>query len=160
MVEDIDEAALSYAEIKALAAGNPLIKEKMTLDAEVSKLQLQKQGYLDQIYQMKSNLVRKYPNRIKFLSLTIDRVKSDLQHIKEATPESFYTDGVFPGMMINGVAYVDKKEADNALIKACGPAVKSLDVMPVGEYRGLPIGARFDFITNQYILQIGFDLKA
>ena len=107
-VEDIDEVALSYAEIKALAVGNPYIKEKMDLDIQVSKLQLLKQSFLSQKYEMEDKAVRYFPNEIKQCEQRIADYESDIALAKENTPPDRET---FPAMQIHDVVYTEKKEA-------------------------------------------------
>ena len=120
-VEDIDEVALSYAEIKALATGNPHIKEKMDLDIQVSRLQLLKQSFLNQKYEMEDKVAKYFPEKIRQQELLIRQYEEDIQKVKAHTP----TDReAFPVMQIGDHVYTEKKEAGQAIIEAC-KAMKS-----------------------------------
>ena len=131
-VEDIDETALSYAEIKALATGNPYIKERMDLDVQVSKLQLLKQSFLSQQYDMEDKVLKKFPMEIKVQEALIISYQSDIETARENTPESR---DIFPPMEIKGTVYHDKKEAGKAVIEAC-KALSGMDGEMIGKYRG------------------------
>ena len=130
-VEDIDEVALSYAEIKALAVGNPYIKEKMDLDIQVSKLQLLKQSFLSQKYEMEDKAVRYFPNEIKQCEQRIEDYESDIALAKANTPPDWEA---FPEMQIHDVVYTEKKEAGQAIIEAC-KAMKPAEAVLIGRYR-------------------------
>ncbi len=117
-IEDIDEVALSYAEIKALATGNPYIKEKMDLDIQVSKLQLLKQSFLSQRYEMEDKVTKYYPMEIKRQSQWIVEYQQDIEQVKAHTPPDRDT---FPPMQINGVTYGEKKEAGRRLLRPAKP---------------------------------------
>ena len=147
-VEDIDEVALSYAEIKALAVGNPYIKEKMDLDIQVSKLQLLKQSFLSQKYEMEDKAVRYFPNEIKQCEQRIADYESDIALAKENTPPDRET---FPAMQIHDVVYTEKKEAGQAIIEAC-KAMKSAEAVLLGRYRGFPMKLSYDSFQKVFII--------
>ena len=117
--EDIDETALSYAEIKALAAENPLIIEKTELDTQVAKLKLLKQTHLSQIYEMEDKVIKFYPNEIKRIENRISGIEEDISYLKENT-----TSQDFQGMTINGVNYTEKAEAGQQIIDNCKALTK------------------------------------
>lgn len=149
-VEDIDEVALSYAEIKALAVGNPYIKEKMDLDIQVSKLQLLKQSFLSQKYEMEDKAVRYFPNEIKQCEQRIADYESDIALAKEHTPPDRET---FPAMQIHDVVYTEKKEAGQAIIEAC-KAMKSAEAVLLGRYRGFPMKLSYDSFQKVFIISM------
>ena len=150
-VEDIDEVALSYAEIKALAVGNPYIKEKMDLDIQVSKLQLLKQSFLSQKYEMEDKAVRYFPNEIRQCEQRIADYESDIALAKENTPPDRET---FPEMQIHDVVYTEKKEAGAALLAVCKQIQSVNEAKDVGNYQGFHMMARFDSWNKEFILSI------
>lgn len=149
-VEDIDETALSYAEIKALATGNPHIKEKMDLDIQVSKLQLLKQSFLSQKYEMEDKVTKYFPNEIRRQEQNITAYEADILHVREHTPHDRET---FPPMRINGIMCYEKKEAGQALIEAC-KAMKSPDGVPLGDYRGLLMELSYNGLTKEFVVAL------
>ena len=149
-VEDVDETALSYAEIKALAAGNPFIKEKMDLDIQVSKLQLLKQSYLSQKYEMEDKVMTYFPQQIKHQEKWIAEYKEDLEQVKEYTPKDRET---FPPMQIQGTVYADKKEAGQALIAAC-KAMKSPEPVVLGAYRGFGMELSYNTFSKEFVVEL------
>ena len=149
-VEDIDEVALSYAEIKALAVGNPYIKEKMDLDIQVSKLQLLKQSFLSQKYEMEDKAVRYFPNEIKQCEQRIADYESDIALAKENTPPDRET---FPAMQIHDVVYTEKKEAGHAIIEAC-KAMKSAEAVLLGRYRGFAMKLSYDAFQKVFVISM------
>lgn len=149
-VEDVDATALSYAEIKALAAGNPFIKEKMDLDIQVSKLQLLKQSYLSQKYEMEDKVMTYFPQQIKQQKKWIAEYKEDLAHVKEQTPRDRET---FPPMQIQGTVYADKKEAGQALIVAC-KAMKSPEPIALGAYRGFGMELSYNTFSKEFVVEL------
>lgn len=149
-VEDVDATALSYAEIKALAAGNPFIKEKMDLDIQVSKLQLLKQSYLSQKYEMEDKVMTYFPQQIKQQKKWIAEYKEDLAHVKEQTPRDRET---FPPMQIQGTVYADKKEAGQALIAAC-KAMKSPEPIALGAYRGFGMELSYNTFSKEFVVEL------
>ena len=154
-IEDVDEAVLSYAEIKALAAGNPHIKEKMNLDIEVSKLQLLKQSFLSQRYEMEDRVLRTYPEEIRNLEKEIAGYCKDITTVKENTPSDR---DVFPPMKIGDAVYNDKKEAGNAIIAAC-KAMLSTESAVVGSYRGLVMELSYSTYGREFIITLKGILK-
>ena len=149
-MEDVDEAALSYAEIKALATGNVHIKEKMELDIQVSKLQLLKQSFLSQKYEMENNIAKDFPKDIKEQEQRITAYELDMAQIEGHTPSER---SVFPTMQINGRTYQEKKEAGQALLDAC-KAMKSPEGVPLGAYRGLQMELSYDSFMMGFIVAL------
>lgn len=149
-VEDVDATALSYAEIKALAAGNPFIKEKMDLDIQVSKLQLLKQSYLSQKYEMEDKVMTYFPQQIKQQEKWIAEYKEDLEQVKEYIPKDRET---FPPMQIQGTVYADKKEAGQALIAAC-KAMKSPEPVVLGAYRGFGMELSYNTFSKEFVVEL------
>ena len=109
--EDIDEATLSYAEIKALASGNPKVKEKMELDTKVSKLKLAKANYLSQKYDLEDRIIKYYPQKIKSIRTRIEGLENDIKDLKPQKE--------FQKIKIKDMLIVDKKQAGNAILLAC-----------------------------------------
>ena len=138
--EDIDETALSYAEIKALCSGNPHIKEKMDLDIEVQKLKLLRSNHMSQRYALEDQLIRKFPKEIGSMHQWINGLEADMALLKDKTKPN--ADGFCP-MMIGGQTYTEKKAAGTALLDACN-ALTSADPVPLGSYRGLKLTLCFD----------------
>ena len=138
--EDIDETALSYAEIKALCSGNPHIKEKMDLDIEVQKLKLLKANHLSQRYTLEDQLIRRFPEAISGLQQKIDGLRLDFTRLKENTHPN--KDGFSP-MTVNGQTLSEKKAAGTAILEAC-KAMTSTDPVLLGSYRGFALGLSFD----------------
>ena len=138
--EDIDETALSYAEIKALCSGNPHIKEKMDLDIEVQKLKLLRSNHMSQRYALEDQLIRKFPNEIASMHQWINGLEADMALLKDKTQPN--ADGFCP-MVIGGQTYTEKKAAGTALLEACN-ALTSTDPVPLGSYRGLKLTLCFD----------------
>ncbi len=149
-VEDVDMTALSYAEIKALASGNPEIKEKMDLDVSVSKLQLLKQSFLSQKYELESKILNYYPKEIKAMEQRITCYEKDRELVKNHTPALRET---FPLMEVQGGSYAEKAEAGKALIEAC-KSMTSPDEISIGSYRGLQMGVLFDSFSKEYKLTL------
>ena len=144
--EDIDETALSYAEIKALCTGNPYIKEKMDLDIEVQKLRLMKANHLSQKYSLEDQIIKKFPQEIAEYEQHIAGYKADMAYIQEHTHPN--EDGFSP-MEISGVLYTDKKAAGNAILAACS-AMKSPDRVPLGQYRGFVMDISFNSMQREF----------
>ena len=138
--EDIDETALSYAEIKALCSGNPHIKEKMDLDIEVQKLKLLRSNHMSQRYALEDQLIRKFPNEIASMHQWIDGLEADMALLKDKTQPN--ADGFCP-MVIGGQTYTEKKAAGTALLEACN-ALTSTDPVPLGSYRRFKLTLCFD----------------
>jgi len=133
--EDIDEQALSYAEIKALCAGNPLIKEKMDLDIEVARLKLLKSDHQNQHYRLQDNVLKKYPEEIKAFKGYIEGTNADIARLSANT--QLVEDGI-PEMLINGKAYIKRGEAGEALLEAI-KAVDTSSTVKIGSYRGFDL---------------------
>lgn len=145
--EDIDEVALSYAEIKALAAGNPLIIEKTELDTQVSKLKLLKQSYLNEQYDLESRIKKSYPAQIKELKSNIGNYKKDIEFLKEYEKE----DNVFYGMTINNILYDEKQKAGEMLISECKKTITDESKI-IGEYKGFEMELKFSSFFKEYNL--------
>lgn len=145
--EDIDEVALSYAEIKALAAGNPLIIEKTELDTQVSKLKLLKQSYLNEQYDLEDKIKKKYPNRIKELEKNIENYKTDIEYLND----NYSNEDSFTGMTINGITYSEKQDAGAKIIDEC-KSIISDETKEIGEYKGFKMELKFFAFMKEYNL--------
>ena len=145
--EDIDEVALSYAEIKALAAGNPLIIEKTELDTQLSKLKLLKQSYLNEQYDLESRIKKSYPTQIKELENNIENYKKDINFLKEYEKE----DNIFYGMTINNILYDEKQKAGEMLINECKKTITDESKI-IGEYKGFEMELKFSSFFKEYNL--------
>ena len=146
--EDVDEQALSYAEIKALASGNPMIKEKMDLDIEVSKLKLLKSNHLSQKYALEDAISKGFPKQIAETQARIAGYGADIATVKENTHPN--GDGFSP-LTLAGVTHADKKEAGAALLTMC-QTMLSPEATQVGSYRGLTLELAFDTFAREYRL--------
>ena len=147
-VEDVDEQALSYAEIKALASGNPMIKEKMDLDIEVSKLKLLKANHLSQKYALEDAISKGFPKQIAETQARIAGYGADIATVKGNTHPN--ADGFSP-LTLAGVTYADKKEAGAALLTMC-QTMLSPEATQIGSYRGLTLELSFDTFAREYRL--------
>ena len=143
--EDVDEQALSYAEIKALCAGNPLIKEKMDLDVQVAKLKVLKADHQSQKFRLQDKLLTKFPADIQETNTYIAGVKADAQ-LAAAHPQGKEE---FCGMTIKGVAYDEKKTAGERLVLACSE-LPNAEEKVIGSYRGFELSLRFDTFRSEY----------
>ena len=148
--EDIDETALSYAEIKMLATGNPYIKEKMDLDIQVQKLKLLKSNFLSEKYALEDKIIKYYPQRITSLENRINGLKADVETAKQHPKP---TDDRFIGMEVKGVFYSEKAEAGKAIIEAC-KQMNSPDPIPLGKYRGFEMELLFNTTERSYEVRI------
>lgn len=148
--EDIDDTALSYAEIKMLATGNPYIREKMDLDIQVQKLRLYKSHYLSEKYELEDKIIKFYPQEISLLTARVDGLKADLE-IAKAHPKE--VDGKFAGMVIDGYSYTEKAEAGQVIIEACKAKTTS-EPTPLGEYRGFKMELEFDTFERAYAVKL------
>ena len=148
--EDVDDTALSYAEIKALATGNPYIKEKMDLDVQVSKLKLLKANHISQIYRLESDIAKNYPVQISALKERIAGMQSDVSVIKNVDLQ----DNDSFSMNIGNVAYTDKKEAGEAMIAACAGLKAVTTGGKVGEYHRFTLSASYNLFANSFELTI------
>lgn len=146
--EDVDEQALSYAEIKALASGNPMIKEKMDLDIEVSKLKLLKANHLSQKYALEDAISKGFPKQIAETQARIAGYGADIAAVKENTHPN--EDGFSP-LTLAGVTHADKKEAGAALLTMC-QTMLSPEATQIGSYRGLTLELAFDTFAREYRL--------
>ena len=146
--EDVDEQALSYAEIKALASGNPMIKEKMDLDIEVSKLKLLKANHLSQRYALEDSISKTFPREIAETQARLAGYGADIATVKEQTHPN---DDGFAPMTLAGVTYAEKKEAGAALLALCQNML-SPEATQVGSYRGLTLELSFDSFAQEYKL--------
>ncbi len=148
--EDVDEAALSYAEVKALATGNPAVKEKMALDVDVAKLKLLKANHMNNQYRLEDDIARNFPQQIAKLMEIIDSYKADIAHFSEhkiTDPEQF-------SMEISGKVFTEKKEAGTALLAVCKD-IKSVDAaMDIGSYQGFNMRIQFDSWSKEFILSV------
>ena len=153
--EDIDETALSYAEIKALCTGNPYIKEKMDLDIVVQRLRLLKSNHLSQRYALEDQIIKEFPKQIATLEQCIAGYQEDMAHLKEHTQPN--VDGFSP-MEINGVLYTDKKAAGNAILAACS-AMTSPDAVPLGQYRGFSMELSFDSMRREFEITMKHQMR-
>lgn len=148
--EDVDEAALSYAEVKALATGNPAVKEKMALDVDVAKLKLLKANHMNNQYRLEDDIARNFPQQIAKLTEIIDSYKADIAHFSEhkiTDPEQF-------SMEISGKVFTEKKEAGAALLAVCKD-IKSVDAaMDIGSYQGFNMRIQFDSWSKEFILSV------
>ena len=148
--EDIDETALSYAEIKMLATGNPYIKEKMDLDIQVQKLKLLKSNFLSEKYALEDKIIKYYPQRITALENRIEGLKQDVETAKQH-PKPM--DDRFVGMEVKGVFYSEKADAGKAIIEAC-KQMNSPDPIPLGKYRGFETELLFNTAERNYEVRL------
>ena len=148
--EDIDEAALTYAEVKALATGNPYIKEKMDLDIQVSKLKLLKANHTSQKYRLEDNIVKHYPVQIASMKERLAGYRADIQT---------YAQNKFPdkdtfSIKIGNRVYTDKKEAGAALIDMCRSAKQPNMAVTIGEYQGFKMSVSFDSFFSKFTVNL------
>ena len=148
--EDVDDTALSYAEIKALATGNPYIKEKMDLDVQVSKLKLLKANHTSQIYRLESDIAKNFPVQISALKERIAGMQVDSQVVKSVDLQ----DNDTFAMTVGNVLYEDKKEAGEALIAACAGLKAVSTGGKVGEYHGFTLSVSYNMFSNAFELTI------
>ena len=149
--EDIDEKALSYAEIKALAAGNPLIIKKTELDTEVSKLKLLKQSYMSQIYNLEDKIVKYYPIEIKRLQNKIINIENDIKIVEENT--FMNNEEKFSPMVLKGKIYNIKENAGKEILEICKNK-QDAKVEEIGEYRGLKMSLSIDGFEKKFMLEL------
>ena len=148
--EDIDEAALSYAEVKALATGNPYIKEKMDLDIQVSKLKLLKANHTSQRYRLEDNIAKHYPMQITALKERLEGYRADIQTYAAHKP----VDKDDFSMKIGNRTYTDKKEAGAALIDMCRSAKQPNMAVTIGEYQGFKMSMSFDSFFSKFTISL------
>lgn len=144
--EDIDETALSYAEIKALCTGNPHIKEKMDLDIDVQRLKLLKANHLSQRYALEDQIIKVFPQKIAGLEQRIDGYVADM---KLAVDNTHPNEDGFSPMEVESVVYTDKKDAGSAILAAC-KAMTGPDPVPLGQYRGFAMELSFESFNKEY----------
>ncbi len=149
--EDIDEKALSYAEIKALSSGNPLIVEKIELDAQVSKLKLLKQSHLSQIYRLEDLIVKFYPVEIKNLQNKIINIQEDIEIVKKNTQKE--NEEKFSPMTLKGKIYTKKENAGNEILEMC-KSKENKEQEEIGEYRGLKMFLEINSSSSQFELTL------
>ena len=158
--EDVDETVLSYAEIKALCAGNPLIVEKMNLDIDVARLRMLKADYQSQHYRLEESLLKHYPKQIASAKERIAGLESDIENYQKQLANSADVQMLegsasvtakFAGMMINGKTYVEKEPAAKALLDACS-TVKSIGQTPIGNYMGFEMSLQFESFDKSFKL--------
>lgn len=147
--EDIDEASLSYAEIKALASGNPKVKEKMELDTKASKLKLAKANYLSQKYDLEDRIIKYYPQKIKSIRTRIEGLENDIKDLKPQKE--------FQKIKIKDMLIADKKQAGNAILLAC-KEYDGQDKKYIGEYRGFDLYIQFNSLSQYYIMSLKKEL--
>ena len=148
--EDVDEAVLSYAEVKALASGNPAVKEKMSLDVEVSKLKILKANHMSSQYRLEDNIAKLYPKEIARLEAQAKAYRMDVEYwrkTRDAAREGFR-------MEVGGRVYTDKKEAGVALLKACQGMEKAEGPVDMGEYQGFRIQIGFREFSGEFHLAL------
>jgi hypothetical protein len=145
VAEDVDETALSYAEIKALATGNPLIIEKCQLEMDVNKLKILQASHNSQKYALEDKILKEYPQEIKRLTERISGYKTDMETAAKHPADKDH----FPPMKIGGNIFGEKADAGKAIIEAC-KAMTSPDPVPLGEYRGFQMVLSFDTFAKEY----------
>jgi N12 class adenine-specific DNA methylase len=149
-MEDIDDKALTYGEIKALATGNPKILEKTSLDTDVAKLRLLKQEFMNQKYSLQDKIIKYFPEEIARLNNKIGAMEEDIIKLQEYTRPN--ADGFSP-MKINGITYTEKQEAGKKLLESIQD-LKSMETREIGEYRGFTMEMSFDSITRNIRLKL------
>ena len=152
--EDVDETALSYAEIKALASGNPKIMEKMQLDADVAKLKLQKASHLSQRYALETSLIRKFPLDIADTEARLKGMEVDIETAKNNTVPG---ENGFCPMVIMGETYTEKADAGNAILEICG-RITNQEPRKLGQYRGFRTEIGFDGFSREFYIRLNGEL--
>lgn len=145
--EDIDEATLSYAEVKALATGNPYIKEKMDLDIQVAKLKLLKANYLSQKYNLEDNIAKHYPKEIQKNIELINGMNADIELFNKHISNDF-------SIVLKDITYIDKKDAGTKIIEICKDLNKDIETLSIGSYYGFSIKVRFEPFGHKFILSL------
>ena len=153
--EDVDEAALTYAEVKALATGNPYIKEKMDLDIQVSRLKLMKANHTSQIYRLEDNIVKNYPKQIEILQERIRGFQTDMETVRKNLP----ADKDNFSMKVGNRIFTDKKEAGTAILAMCQEMDSLQQTVEIGEYAGMKMKVTFDSFNRKFVMSLKGELS-
>jgi hypothetical protein len=152
--EDVDELTLSFAEVKALCAGNPLIKEKIDLDVSVAKLRALKANHVNEQYRLEDDVLKYFPESIRRVENCIKGYKNDLEQIKNIT---FPEEQKMPAMTVFGTEFTDKEKAGIALIEACKQLKSSMQTLDVGQYKGFDMSISYDSFNKTFNLELKGD---
>ena len=153
--EDVDEAALTYAEVKALATGNPYIKEKMDLDIQVSRLKLMKANHTSQIYRLEDNIAKNYPKQIEILQERIRGFQRDMKTVQKNLP----ADKDNFSMKVGNRIFTDKKEAGTAILAMCQEMDSLQQTVEIGEYAGMKMKVTFDSFNRKFVMSLKGELS-
>ena len=153
--EDVDEAALTYAEVKALATGNPYIKEKMDLDIQVSRLKLMKANHTSQIYRLEDNIAKNYPKQIEVLQERIRGFQADMETVRKNLP----ADKDNFSMKVGNRIFTDKKEAGTAILAMCQEMDSLQQTVEIGEYAGMRMKVTFDSFNRKFVMSLKGELS-
>ena len=153
--EDVDEAALTYAEVKALATGNPYIKEKMDLDIQVSRLKLMKANHTSQIYRLEDNIAKNYPKQIEVLQERIRGFQTDMETVRK----NFPADKDNFSMKVGNRTFTDKKEAGTAILAMCQEMDSLQQTVEIGEYAGMKMKVTFDSFNRKFVMSLKGELS-
>ena len=153
--EDVDEAALTYAEVKALATGNPYIKEKMDLDIQVSRLKLMKANHTSQIYRLEDNIAKNYPKQIEVLQERIRGFQTDMETVRKNLP----ADKDNFSMKVGNRIFTDKKEAGTAILAMCQEMDSLQQMVEIGEYAGMKMKVTFDSFNRKFVMSLKGELS-
>ena len=153
--EDVDEAALTYAEVKALATGNPYIKEKMDLDIQVSRLKLMKANHTSQIYRLEDNIAKNYPKQIEVLQERIRGFQTDMETVRKNLP----ADKDNFSMKVGNCIFTDKKEAGTAILAMCQEMDSLQQMVEIGEYAGMRMKVTFDSFNRKFVMSLKGELS-
>ena len=153
--EDVDEAALTYAEVKALATGNPYIKEKMDLDIQVSRLKLMKANHTSQIYRLEDNIAKNYPKQIEVLQERIRGFQTDMETVRKNLP----ADKDNFSMKVGNRTFTDKKEAGTAILAMCQEMDSLQQTVEIGEYAGMKMKVTFDSFNRKFVMSLKGELS-
>ena len=153
--EDVDEAALTYAEVKALATGNPYIKEKMDLDIQVSRLKLMKANHTSQIYRLEDNIAKNYPKQIEILQERIRGFQTDMETVRKNLP----ADKDNFSMKVGNRIFTDKKEAGTAILAMCQEMDSLQQMVEIGEYASMKMKVTFDSFNRKFVMSLKGELS-
>ena len=153
--EDVDEAALTYAEVKALATGNPYIKEKMDLDIQVSRLKLMKANHTSQIYRLEDNIAKNYPKQIEILQERIRGFQTDMETVRKNLP----VDKDNFSMKVGNRIFTDKKKAGTAILAMCQEMDSLQQMVEIGEYAGMRMKVTFDSFNRKFVMSLKGELS-